>query len=283
MIPKRILTNKNVAIKKCKHGYFAYYVNDLFIGRSLDQYGEWSEPEFAVLDSLISPGNIVIDVGAFIGTHSVFFGKKVFPKGFVYAFEPQRAVCNLLAANVALNNVLNVKCINMAVSKDNRTCVMPVLDPTVPQNFGGVAIDQFDQGDFIDTITIDDLPLKRCNLIKIDVEGHEANVLKGAQKTISKYQPVLYVECNRPDNSSDTLAILKMMGYKCYWHIFSYFNQKNFFKNKKNIFFDIHPEANLLCFPKDASVDAKGFIDVAGVDDNWMSALERARNDNENN
>lgn len=274
---KRILTNKYIAIKKCRHGYFAYYVNDLFVSRSLDLYGEWSEYELTALGNIIKAGDVVIDVGAFIGTHSVFFGQKVYPKGYVLAIEPQRTIFNLLAGNVALNNLLNVRCLNVAIADDNRTCTMPILDPTVKQNFGGVSIDKFDQGEMIDTTTIDDLPLSRCNLIKIDVEGFEAKVLAGAAKTIAKFKPALYVECNHPNITKNTLAILEKFGYKCYWHIFVYFNENNFFKNTRNVFAKYQPEANLLCFPKEAKVNLTGFIKVNGVSDNWIKALKRIK------
>ncbi|CAN5350072.1 hypothetical protein BH10PAT1_BH10PAT1_1020 [soil metagenome] len=274
---KRILTNKNIAIRKCKHGYFMYYINDLFVGKSMDIYGEWTEDELQVLGNLIKPGQVVIDVGAFIGTHSVYFGQKVYPGGIVYSFEPQRTIFNLLCTNVAINNILNIKCINKAVGDENRTCIIPVLDPNVEQNFGGISTNSFKDGDFVETMLIDDMPLEGCHLIKIDVEGREINVLNGAAKTIKKFKPVLYVECNKAEKSEDILKFLKKNKYKSYWHILNYYSKNNYFKNKKNIFKDYQPEANLLCFPIDAKVTANGFIETKGITDTWIKALKRAR------
>lgn len=274
-IPKRILENGNIAIKKCKHGIFAYYIKDMFIGKSLDLYGEWTEPELIALDSLIFPGSVVVDVGAYIGTHSIFFAKKVGQTGFVFALEPQRPIYNLLCANVALNNLLNVKCLNVAALDKKGQAVMPLLDPAVPQNFGAISIERFKQGEPVQVITIDSLKLRGCNLIKIDVEGLESEVLEGARETIKKFRPVLYVENNREETSQKILKEIYDMGYNCWWHIFGYFNPDNFFKNPKNVFKGIQPEANLLCFPQEVKVKLQGFTKVSGIEDNWKKALER--------
>jgi len=63
---KTIFKNGFFAIKKCRNGYFAYNTNDTFIGRSLDLYGEWTQTEIDVLLPLLTPGDIVVDVGAYI-------------------------------------------------------------------------------------------------------------------------------------------------------------------------------------------------------------------------
>ena len=277
MINKRLFSNKNVALKKCKHGYFLYYINDLFIGRSLDLYGEWTENEFISLESLIFPGNTVVDVGAYIGTHSVFFGQKVGPSGWVYSLEPQRNIYNLLCANVAINNLLNVKCINAAASDKKSSARMPILDPNAQQNFGAIGIDRFEEGELVDVVTLDSLQLPSCNLIKIDVEGLQAKVLTGAKSTITRHRPILYVENNTTDHSKVTLVVLKELKYKSYWHILPYFNQNNFFGNSENVFERYQPEVNLLCFPQEAKVKVNGFIPVVGIGDNWQRALERLK------
>ena len=274
MIRKRILTTKNVAIKKCKHGYFAYLVNDTFVGRSLDIYGEWTEPELDLLKDFVFPGSVVVDVGAFIGTHTVFFAKKTGPMGHVFAIEPQRVPFNLLNANVALNNLLNVKCINVALSDKRGQTTIPLMDPAAQQNFGAFGMGHR-QGEPTPVITLDELKLPTCNLIKADVEGMEAKVLRGGEKTIKKYRPVLYIENNRKDTSKEIINTLISLNYRCFWHILDYYNPGNYFKNKKNVFSAFRPEANLICVPKDIKFDLKGSTKVTGPDDDWEKALRR--------
>ena len=277
-IPKRIIDNHNIAVKACRHGIFAYLVNDLFIGKSLDLYGEWTEPELTLLQNFIFPKSVVIDAGAFIGTHTVTFAKMAGYHGFVYAFEPQRIAYNLLCGNVSLNNLLNVKCFNAGLSDLPGKVHVPLLAPSSKQNFGGLNLMGFSEGDMVQITTVDNLNLKACNLIKADVEGMEANILKGGEKTIRKFKPVLYLENNRRETSEKTIKTVFDLGYKCYWHILNYFNPDNFFGHKKNIFKNYPPEANMLCLPTDLGINLpnnQGLIEVSGPDDYWEEALKR--------
>jgi FkbM family methyltransferase len=275
VVPKRIIDNHNIAIKNCKHGIFAYLINDQFIGKSLDLYGEWTESEIDMMSNFITPRSVVIDAGAFIGTHTIAFANMVGRFGFVYSFEPQRMIFNVLCGNVALNNLLNVKCLNMGLSDTPGKAFIPLLDPAVEQNFGALDLGHFGEGDAVTITTIDTLNLNGCNLIKVDVEGMEARVLKGAEITIKKYKPVLYVENNRVDVSAKTIKTVLGLGYRAYWHIIDYYNPKNFFGNKKNVFKNYSPEANMVCIPKNSNIEMKGFIEVTGAKDNWKEALKR--------
>ncbi len=270
---KRLLESGNIAIKKCRHGLFAYNINDKIIGRSLDLYGEWTEPEMVVLGSIIRSQDIVLDVGAYIGTHAVFFGKKVAPGGLVYAVEPQRISFNLLCTNIALNNLLNVICLNKFAADTDKKIKVPLLDPDVEQNFGGLRIEQLNQGEPVDVLIIDSLKLPRLRLIKIDVEEGEEKVLQGAKNTIKRCRPVLYVENNTVEGSDKIIGTIFELGYRAFWHILDYYRPGNFFGNKTNIFKNFAPEANMICFPKEAKLNLQGFVEVTGVSDNWQKAL----------
>src|ERR1700722_8284406 len=92
-----------VRLKCCRHGPFMYNINDEYIGRALDIYGEFSELENTLFQSLIKPGMTVLDIGANIGVHTVNFAKAATPLGKVIAFEPQRIIYQMLCGNVALN------------------------------------------------------------------------------------------------------------------------------------------------------------------------------------
>jgi len=70
-------TNRYMTLKNCRYGPMIFNRNDAVIGRSLDLYGEWCEAEMETLGQLMRPGNFMLDVGANIGTHTVFFAKKV--------------------------------------------------------------------------------------------------------------------------------------------------------------------------------------------------------------
>src|SRR5882724_6319724 len=133
-------------MKACRHGDMLYNVNDRYIGRSLDLYGEWAEAELELLGLFIKPGDSVVDVGANLGTHTVFFAHKAGARGAVFAFEPQRVVFQLLCANLALNGLTNVHAYHAAVSRQKGTTSVPDVAYDDAGNFGGVALRHYRDG-----------------------------------------------------------------------------------------------------------------------------------------
>ena len=179
-------------VKECRDGTMIYNVNDIYIGRSLDQYGEWSKGDMDLFRQILRPGMSGVEIGANIGAHTVPIAQLVWPGGFVLAFEPQRIVFQTLCGNLALNHIINVDARQMAVGAAAGTLLVPVLDFAKENNFGGLPLGAHQMGEPVSVITLDSLNLVRCDFIKIDVEGMEQAVLEGAADTITRYQPVLY-------------------------------------------------------------------------------------------
>lgn len=275
MINKKMAKYGYVAVKKCRYGFFAYNTNDTFIGKSLDLYGEWAQTELDVLLPVIEPNDIIVDVGAYIGTHSIPFAKRCLPNGGVYAIEPQRLSFAFLNTNITLNNLMNIIALNKFADKKIGKMRFLSLDQTYPQNFGSYPTKNCDTGDVIDVITIDSLNLSRVKLIKIDVEGQEVNVLLGATATINKFKPILYVECTNPKKTKSIISTVFNLNYQAYWHISSYYNPNNFFGNKKDVFSSFHPEVNIICFPKNAIIEQNMFLKVKSINDTWKKAIKR--------
>jgi hypothetical protein len=169
-----------------------------------------------------------------------------------------------------------VRCINAAASDEAGFVHIPTLSPDHPQNFGNLSMDKYNKGEKTTVVTLDNLQLPMCNLIKIDVEGFEAKVLKGARTTIEKYHPILYVENNKVESSKEILEVLDSYKYQCFWHFLPYYHEENYFNYKKDIF-NNNIEINLLCFPEKAKVDITGFLTVKGTNDNWKKAFQRFR------
>ena len=69
-----------------KHGIFRFSLNDEYIGNALNEYGEFSEIEFSIMNKFIEKDDIVFDIGSNIGAFTIPFAKKVGQKGKVYAF-----------------------------------------------------------------------------------------------------------------------------------------------------------------------------------------------------
>lgn len=239
-----------------------FLAQDAYVGRSLDLYGEFSEAEVDLFRQIVRPGQWVIDVGANVGAHTLFFARQVGPSGRVYAFEPQRVVFQMLCANLASNGVLNAWCFPQAVGKAAGIAIVPSLDYASANNFGGVSLEPRDAaGEPVAVVTIDSLQLPRCDFIKVDVEGMEAEVLRGAAETIVRFQPVLYVENDRAERSDELVRVIDGLGYVAYWHFPPLFNPQNFTKNAENVFGTI-VSGNILAVPRNANVHLDGFRPV---------------------
>jgi FkbM family methyltransferase len=167
-------------VRESRYGLMLYNVNDAYVGRSLDEYGEYGEGEAALFRQLPGPGDVVLDVGANIGAHTLYFARAVAPGGMVFAFEPRRLAFQALCANMALNSIPYDFCYQAALGDAPGSVTLPTLNPYRPANFGGFELGAHGgRGEPVPVLQADRLPLDRCRLIKVDVEGMELEVLKG--------------------------------------------------------------------------------------------------------
>ena len=135
-----LLSERHMRLKQCRHGPMLYNVNDVYLGRSLDLYGEYAEDGNRFFSSSLGPGSLAVDVGAHIGCHTVFMAKQVGPGGAVFAFEAQRVIFQNLCANLALNGLSNVRVFNAAAGSEEGTITVPDIDYEAEGNFGGVSL-----------------------------------------------------------------------------------------------------------------------------------------------
>src|ERR1044071_5090239 len=145
-----------IGTKDCRHGKLSYLLNDAYIGRSLDVYGEYSEGELTLFHQLLRPGDLAVDVGANIGALTLGMARLVAPGGAVVAFEPQRAIFDILCNNLRSNGIANVTASRRAVGRAPGAIRVPPLDYARPENFGGVALGG-PQGDEVEVVTLDSL------------------------------------------------------------------------------------------------------------------------------
>jgi len=198
---KPLWTCQHIRLKQCREGAMMYTINDTYIGRALDKYGEISRDEVLFLQQLTRPGMTVLEVGANIGVFTVPLARFVHPGGRVIAFEPQRIMYQMLCGNIALNAIDNVVAHNCAAGRSSGSVAVPSVDYGKPGNFGAVSLARSSQGDIVPLVTIDSLALPSCHLIKVDVEGMELDVLEGASSTLRQFRPLLYVENDQPEKS----------------------------------------------------------------------------------
>lgn len=192
-----------------------------FISQFISIDGRFENQELSLIEKTFKgmlANKIVLDIGANIGNHTVAFSK--FSK-MVYAFEPNSYVFDVLKLNI--KNLKNVRGFNFGASNANQNIIAKVPR----RNFAGGSIDldkknskphQFYEIFFklkaLDEFSV--LSQKDIGLIKIDVEGHELNALKGMKNLLKKNKPVILFEQNRGIANQTSLEIdfMKSIGYK---------------------------------------------------------------------
>ncbi len=254
-------------VKECRHGRLAYNVNDLYVGRSLDLYGEYNEGRNQLFGKLLRVGDVAIDVGAFVGAHTVFLAQKVGDEGAVVAFEPQRLGFQMLCASVSLNSLVNVYALHAAAGARSGQVVVPPMDYRKLNTFAGLSIGTAREGESVPLSAIDVLDLQRCRLIKVSAEGMEVDVLRGAADTIRRHKPVLFVENYLKERSRALIEHMMGLGYRLYWSLEPMFNPDNFAGRKDNVFADV-VSVGMLGLPPGDPMVVEG-RQIQSADESW--------------
>jgi FkbM family methyltransferase len=251
-----------MTIVPTKYGKMYVIDSDKVVSRALTLYGEWAVSELDLLAQIISPTMSVLDVGAFIGTHSLAFSEFVGESGKVYSFEPRKEIYAVLSENLAINACNNVTAFNIGLDKEQKTLELPSIDVNELVNFGGLALNSdFHAADSvnyqIDIATIDSLALGKIDVIKLDVEGMEVDVLNGATETITRDRPIVFCECNSLNAGLDVLLFCQARQYNTYGFLAEAFNPDNFNAVTENIFQDAK-ELALLLIPQEKTAEILG-------------------------
>ena len=145
----------------------------------------------------LSEGDVLIDVGANIGVFTVPAAQKVGPRGKVLAAEPSPAVFPYLAQNILMNGLDNVVALSVAASDQNRDGVPFYAAPSDHFGMGALAPQFHSEPQFVRTKTLDNIvaenAAQRIRVLKVDVEGHEIAVFRGAQDLLTSSQPPVIV------------------------------------------------------------------------------------------
>jgi FkbM family methyltransferase len=158
-----------------------------------------SEPEEAEVRKVLHPGQTALDIGANYGVFTKLFSELVGDLGTVIAFEPVPQTFRTLAAGIDRFHLRNVQARNSAVSDQVGTTFMtiPLDAESNTENLYQshiVASPGTESSFAVSTLTVDSLQLPRVDFIKVDVEGHELEVLRGSRETLARHHPTLMVE-----------------------------------------------------------------------------------------
>jgi len=191
----------------CGDNIFPVWVGSNFHEQKLRKYFNISEGTF-------------IDIGANIGKFSIIMGKKLDDKGKVLAIEPHPKNFKILQKNIELNNLKNVTTLNLACSNKKGNLQL-FLDEDGTGGHSTIKSKKTKAGNnkiWVKAETLDSIikkeKIKKVNLIKIDVEGAEANVLRGAIKTLNKSRPKIIFEAWDEQYLKKVKKILNKFNYK---------------------------------------------------------------------
>jgi len=228
-----------------KVGEFLIWANDNTISYAIFLYGEYCDAEVEIMSRYLNENSLYLDIGTNIGYHARAIAQR--NSCDVLAFEP-----HINHFTVAAYNCQNypVKLFNAAVSDKQTTMMISDFNYAEPSNFGTVAIDE--KGSIeVQVITIDQLELNTCTLMKIDTEGQELNVLKGAENTINAHRPVIYYEAIGEDDWIPSHDHLLAKGYKQYWMGVRTFPVSGNYKNSTENPFGSSGVTNILAIPEE--------------------------------
>lgn len=175
-----------------------------------------------MLYSQIKNGDVVLDVGANIGETSLNIANIVGDKGCVHSFEPFPETFESFQHNLSLNNFSNIKVNRVGLGDTEEEVGMEIRDNS---NRGMNAIKQLDDDSErkIKIVKLDSYikenQINKVDLIKIDVEGFELRVLKGAAETLENLKPRLFIELDdnnlrdQGDSAAELIRYLKNLNY----------------------------------------------------------------------
>lgn len=165
----------------------------------------------------------IIDVGANFGFHSLEFADMVGNSGTVYAFEPQRLIYYQLCANIIINGYDNINAYNVAIGDRSDSVLIenPDYYSSETINIGNSHINAYtdNHNNVVKLKKLDDYNFNNVHVIKIDVQGYEPYVIRGATNTIKQNQPFIFIEIEPPQlqiygfTETDVFNELSKLGY----------------------------------------------------------------------
>lgn len=246
-------------VRKCIHG-INYELDLREVIDSQIFYAGSREPNTSkTLEMLCRKGDLVLDIGANIGSHTLPMAKMVGESGEVIAFEPVPWAIRKLKRNLSLNAFQNVMLEQVALSDVNHLGVKMQFRASFkieagqgvdPQ--GKINEDWWHECEHVSTRMqtldsyVEERGLGRVKLIKLDVDGFEGKVLRGAQRLLARDKPILIMEVApawlemRGDSALGVTSQLLELGYRCFSEVA--FNE---YANVRQMIEEIPPNSGL--------------------------------------
>lgn len=225
-------------------------------GASIHNSKSWEPHITQILYRNLRPDSVFVDVGSNYGWHSI--KSSPFCKT-IYSFEPQKYIHDIQMSNIIENNISNINLFNCGIGEINELKEMTPIDYNNPSiNMGDLSVGI--GGEKIEIKTLDSFNLDKLDFIKIDVQGYEKFVLKGAENTINKCKPTIIIEMEEHQlrrfnyGVVELFELIRGLGYHIYFLDYFYpsdhvcvhkDNLEEFIKNNREYITELTESNNL--------------------------------------
>ena len=207
---------------------------------------------------LIKVNDVVFDVGVNIGYYLFNFSQKA-TQGCVYGFEPNPKVFKYVKHNLELNSFKNIVLTNLGLGNEKGVYKMAQINSNLGMNKiveSNSALKTFDISvDTLDNFVFEN-NISKIDVIKIDVEGFEFNVLKGAIESLKKFKPILFIEIDNQNLIKNNSSYFKLKNW-LNLHEYCIYDASDF-KELEEGFFNEH--FDILSIPKDKVESYSSFL-----------------------
>ncbi|HRP53615.1 MAG TPA: FkbM family methyltransferase [Fluviicola sp.] len=208
----RTFAYKGVNLQLDIHDYVSHYL-----------YFQFLDQSHLKLMSLVKKDAVVLDIGTNYGTTILQFAQLVGEAGLCFGFEPDPINFKICQENLRLNHFKNIQVENCGLGHVAGTFEL-VVDTASNRGGNRIGIDSVGKETHqVSVVPLDDWikdkNLTKVDLIKIDVEGYEMNVLKGAKEMLQKFKPMLFIELDdsnlklQGSSSKELVSFLTFLGY----------------------------------------------------------------------
>jgi FkbM family methyltransferase len=182
------------------------------------------DPGFNSILDVVKRAKVILDIGANIGNSSLFFASHN-PSAIIHAFEPHPETYLRAGVNIGMNQFTNIKLHNLGLGEEKASLKLyevnehnpgmnRILEKDLDLPYKIVPIEKLDT-------FVKEAGIPKVDLIKIDVEGYEYTVLKGAKELLNRHFPVLFIELddtNLKENNKSARELLQLLADIGYRH-----------------------------------------------------------------
>ncbi|MGC1817744.1 MAG: glycosyltransferase family 9 protein, partial [Casimicrobiaceae bacterium] len=214
---------------RTRYGMMQYLPSPQSLARSIEHYGEHLQAQIDVLRRLVASGSVVAEIDAGIGVDALALAPLVGPQGQVFAIERSKVLRRILRQNLAANDVKGVSVMTQSHAD----------------------------------ATLDELHLEQLDLLKVSEPARVAAVLDGAERTLWRHRPVLFLAQPSRDLLDAQARQLRDIAYRCWCVASPLFNPANFNRRDDDVF-PGQVALAILALPEEIELDA-GIGKMAGI------------------